>query len=372
MADEQPKLPEGDKEEDKFSEFYQTAEQYEAFGNELEIQIREIKSKIRKDLQDEFARIEYLLNERERAIVLKEIELKQREADLNAREERLRRLELLESTPSPKVYGDEGEENLSDIEFEEDAIAEAAKAEAKRKSYEGGRNKEGVGGLPGSKLSTSIVIDRGKYQGDRVNLENGNNLVWNVQSQQYDDEFIPGPDASINANKGLKFTYFAVEAAYLNEGYDNPNYPHLYSQTILGKQVWYERTPRNRKEDNIGPQFGGRVPLNVLEEMLNKAVNTRVFTSDGNYIEFQSFRRAYKNWRIKYERGTYYKTANNELYSILEKDSQVMESHGNPPSYRTDGNLKSPTYGQRVAVSTDEKNRWSGFSGDKKKRNKKS
>jgi hypothetical protein len=377
------KLPSGDVPEsndsedpNRFAGYFESAEQYEALGDSIELQIRQLKAEISKELQDEFARLEYLLSQRELELKKKELELEQRERDVTMREQRIARLEAIELTPSPKQY-DQGEESLEDVLDEEEferltegneraPYTRRPEAQVPGKDYI--PNPEGKGGLPGSKLSNSIVIDRGVYQGkNRINLENGNSLVWNKQTKMYDDEFIPGDDPVMNKNRGLKFTYYAVEAAYLEQGYDNPNYGNFYSQTLLGKQVWYEFTPRNRKDDGLGAKYGGRVPLEILDRMLNEAINTRLFTGDGQFIENQDYRRAYKNYRLKYERGTYYKTKAGDLYSILEPGSQVYETKGNPPSYRTDGNMKSPTYGQRVEQSTEQKNRWYSFSGGKSK-----
>jgi hypothetical protein len=367
------KLPSGvdtEEEPNKFAEYYPNAESYEAEGQNLELQIRALKKRISRELEDELLRLQYELNERELRIRQKEFELQQREADLNAREARISRLEQFESQQSPK---ERISEQLAEDDLESEFDIEDLGDKEEKSTIEGGTrpakvgkdyipNPEGKGGLPGSKLSNSIVIDRGVYQGrDKITLENGNSLVWNKENKLYEFEFIPGDDARINANQGLKFTYFAVEAAYLNEGYDRglfQDMPHIYSQTLLRKQVWYEKTPRNRSSDGIGEQYQGRVPFNVLMDILNKAVNVRLFTGSGEYIENQDIRRAYKNYRIRYERGTFYKTANGDLYSVIEKGSQINESKGNPPTYRTDANLKSPTYGERVETSTEERSRW--------------
>lgn len=368
--DNPPELPSGEepKDENRFKEFFESAEQYEALGQSIELQLRELKKQLSKDLQDEFKRLEYLLSEREKTLVLREKELELREKDLQAREERLARLEAFESATSPKERSAEDDffdEEITDFQEGEDVTEQRLpyqrKPGAKTPGVEYTPNESGVGGLPGSKLSNAVQIDRAVYQGDSVVLENGNKLIWNKQAGQYDFQFDPSDDPRIAANRGLPFTYFAVEAAYLEQGYDNPNYPHFYSQTLLGKQVWYAKTPRNRKEDNVGPAYNGWVPLEVLDKILNSQVNTRLFTGDGNFIENQDYRRAYKNYRLKYERGTYYKTANGDLYSIIERGSQVYETKGNPPAYRTDGNLKSPTYGQRVEQSTEQKSRWFKF-----------
>jgi hypothetical protein len=375
MAEDVPLLPSGKDEdteaealESKYSQYLPSAEYYEAESANLDLLIRREKNRISRELLDELKTHEYLLTQREKAIKLKELELAQREADLDAREQRLQRLEAFELQKSPRELALE-EAQEEELEFE---LPEETSIEKKPRDYI--PNPSGQGGLPGSKLSNSIVIDRGVYQGkDLIELENGNRLRWNQNNKEYEFEFIPGDDRGMNNNRGLPFTYFAVEAAYLEDGYDNPNYPHFYSQTLLGKQVWYAKTPRNRNvgAGALGEAYEGKVPFDVLLKLVNETVNTRLFTSNGEFIQNQDFRRAYKNWRFKYEQGTYYKTKAGDLYSILTPGTQMSDSKGNPPTYRTDGNLKSPTYGQRVELSTEEKSRWKGFAKPKSNKRKK-
>ena len=320
--------------------FYPNAESYEAENSSIELQIKALKNQITRELEDDLLRLQYILNAKERELALRELALNRREEELNAREQRLLAQERFDESLSPKQLAEEYKGKPEDeFNFDEETGTVSSRDYIP--------NESGKGGLPGSKNNPSRVITRNVYEGDKIDLEDGSTLLWDKQKSEYQ---------LISKNQGLKFTYFAVEAAYLNEGYINHYYPQFYSQTILRKQVWYEKTPRNRESDGLGEQYLGKVPLDVLRSKLNQAVNTVRVRSDGNLEENVDFTFAYKNWRYRYETGTYYKDAAGELYTIV--DFVVVDSKGNAPNFRTDGNFKSPSYGQRKPVSADEKLRW--------------
>lgn len=335
----------------KYEEFYPAAEYYEQLGNNVELQIAELKRDVKRQIaRDEVAELEYNVSILKAELRRKQIENTQLQAELAAQKEEkealIKKLQELEETPSPKVA----------FENEEEQSVEEETSQSLEDSYSGGRNKLGVGGLASSPNSNITIIDRNKYRGQQVPLDNGDSLIWNPSNKTYD---LVGP------NQGLKFTYFAVEAAYLEEGYINPNYEQFYSQTVLRKQVWYERTPRGREEDSIGPKYAGKVPIDILMNRLNERVNSAKMMSNGEIQEFAPFQEAYKNWRYTYETGTYYKDSKGDLYQIL--DSRESKSKGNAPVYRTDGKFKSKTYGQRIDTSPDEKARWESNLGSKNK-----
>lgn len=346
---------ESDATNSKFDEFLPKAEYYEAESQNLELLIQREKRRISKELLDSLLKLQYELSQKEYELKVKEQELNLREQDLIIREQQLARQIAFEELKSPKEreeYEDILEEGFDNSEFEGDTPSMGLIKNAGQVQLGQKLNPQGRG------LKDSIEINRGEFQGPRIQLENGNSLVWNTRTSEYEDEFVPGPDERTNRNRGLVRTWFTFEGAYLNDGYINPNYPNVYSQTLLGKQVWYERTPLNRKEDGIGPKYSGRVPLQVLIDLLNSQVNCALQTSDGTFIENQDVRRAYKNWRLRYDTGTFYKTKSKDLYCIIDKDSVVYEVRGNPPAYRTDSKLGSPTYGERVETSAAEKSRW--------------
>lgn len=334
--------------------FYPNAESYEAEASSLELLIRNLKNDIKKDLQDEFAQLQYLATKLEQELKIALLKIKQLEADNEAlRAAQNERIASFDEAQSPKqTFENEDEEY-------ESAGSTSSETEAKINR----RNETGKGGLPGSKNASSITINTFEYQGDRVRLEDGSELVWDKTAKQYSLQSSVG-------NNGLQFTYFAVEAAYLEEGYINPNYPKFYSQTILRKQVWYEKTPRNREEDGIGPKYGGKVPLQVLKDLLNQRVNSAKVLATGDIVEFQDFTKAYVNWRYMYQVGKYFKNAAGDLYAIVEVDER--KSKGNAPAFRTDGNLKSSTYGQQVKTKASERASWnSTLSGTGSKRTRK-
>lgn len=318
--------------------FYPNAESYEAENASIELQIKALKNQINRELEDELLRLQYILNAKERELALKELALNQREQELNLREAKIKQLEAFENQKSPKDESDY-KGKPEEYSFEEET------SNVSSRDYI--PNVGGSGGLPGSKNSEATIIARNVYQGDKIPLDDGSTLLWDKQKSEYQ---------LISKNQGLKFTYFAVEAAYLNEGYVNHYYPQFYSQTVLNKQVWYETTPRNKLDDGLGTQYGGRVPLDILRLALNSRVNTGRVRPDGNLEENVDFSLAYKNWRYRYETGTFFKNSEGELYSIV--DYTEMDSKGNAPNFRTDGNFKSSTYGQRKPTSSEEKLRW--------------
>lgn len=316
-------------------EFLPSAELYVEQSKNIDALISDLKKRIAVDLKDELLRLEYELNAREAEIRRRELLLEQREREVKAREDRLR---LAEQANEKKI-----QDKIEELEREY-GIPGSIQAESRGNE---GRNPEGVGGRPGSLKSSSTIINRREYQGNNLQLEDGSNLVWNPELTEYE---------LVSANKGLKFTYFAVEAAYLNDNYINPTYPQFYSQTIFQKQVWYEITPKGRKDDGLGAEYQGKVPLDILRKLLNDSVNSALLLPDGRIIEKQDFTRAYKNWRYKYETGTYFKNRDGDLYTIL--DYHEEDSKGNPPAYRTEGNVKSPKYGQQIPTTAEERIRW--------------
>lgn len=328
--------------------YYPRAEYYEAEASNLELLIASLKKEISKELQDEIKQLEYLVSQTEAENARLKLQVKQLEAEKQQLIQRLENQARFESIQSPKQraieedYDEEFESNLANTE-----LPDGTSGLDKQRGGQPGQvhNPSGKGGF-----ADATKINRSQYQGDLLPLgESNENLIWNPAKNEY--------EISAGDNTGLKFTYFSVEAAYLNDGFINPNYSNLYSQTILRKQVWYERTPHNRLNDGVGEQYGGRVPLQVLRDMLNSRVNTAYMMPNGQLAENQDFSKAYKNWRMTYQVGTYYKNSRGDLYAIL--DVNIHESKGNPPSYRTDGNIKSKNYGQRIATTPEERAKWS-------------
>lgn len=349
------------KEEDaevSYPEFLPSAESYEAIGQNLNVNLEDLKRRLKEDFSDEITNLEFNVSQLQAALLKQKLELEALEAENERlREERallIAKLEEQENKPSPKELS--REESISD-EIDQEQYNEAKKT--REESYEGGRNKLGIGGRPGRGLSNATIINQNVYQGDRIKLEDDSFLDWDKEASQY---------KLASANSGLKFTFWAVEAAYLEEGFINPNYPQFYSQTLLQKQVWYERTPHNRLDDTIGTQFGGRVPQQVLRDMLNQRVNTARVNPNGELTEHVDFEIAYKNWRYTYQVGTYFTNEAGDLYTILDVDER--KSKGNAPAYRTDSKFTSPTYGQQKPTSAAEKAAWSstlkGSAGKKK------
>ncbi len=310
-----------------------SAEAYVKQNEDLEVLIERIKLEIKDELRDELARLQYLLTEKEKELRIKELQLQQQAAELNSLKERLLKIEEQQTQPPLLTR-----EQLQEIEFEGQKLS-AEEAEAIQQIRT--RNPSGVGGLPGSSRSPSIVINQFKYQGDRIQLDDESNLLWDNTRKAYQQV----------GKEGNKFTYFAVEAAYLNPNYINPNYPQFYSQSILRKQVWYAKTPPGKISDGIGEQYKGRVPLKLLEDMLNSRINPAfVNPENGSLIEGQSFKAAYKNWRYKYQIGTFYRNKDGDLYAIIEKTEE--DSKGNPPTYRLD------EFGEQKSLSSKEKRKW--------------
>lgn len=304
-----------------------SAEAYEKQAADLETLIERIKLEIKADLQDELTKLQYLLTEKEKELRIKELQLQQQAAELQLLKEQLTKIQAdqvpIEVPTSTEEFGDLTDE-------EQQALREIRS-----------RNREGVGGLPGSSRSPSIVINQFKYQGDRIQLDDESNLLWDNTRKAYQQV----------GKEGTKFTYFAVEAAYLNDNYINPNYPQFYSQSILRKQVWYAKTPPGKLSDGIGEQYNGRVPQKLLEQMLNDRINAAFINPEnGSMIENQSFKAAYKNWRYKYQIGTFYRNKDGDLYAIIEKTEE--DSKGNPPTYRLD------EFGEQKPLSGREKRKW--------------
>lgn len=372
MADEPPQLPSGneteaerkkrlaqfkskEESEDSYPSFLPSPESYEAIGANLEVNLEDLKRRLKDEFSDEITNLEFNVSQLEAALRKQQLELEALQAEnQRLKEEReilIAKLEIEENRPSPKEPSDYKE--VTDEQYEESR-------QSLEDSYKGGRNKEGVGGRPGSRFSNATIINQNVYQGDRIRLEDDSYLDWNAEKSQYQ---------LASANQGLKFTFFAVEAAYLEDGFINPNYPQMYSQTLLGKQVWYERTPHNRKSDGVGEQYGGKVPQSVLRQMLNERVNTARVQPDGTLLENVDFEQAYKNWRYTYQVGTYFTNSDGDLYTILDVDER--RSKGNAPAYRTDSKFTSPTYGQQKPTSAAERAAWQstlgkGVSGKKK------
>lgn len=320
--------------EDQYDEpLLPSAEAYEAQSNDIDLLIRDLKRSVSSELQDELSRLQYLLTKKEEELKVKEIQLQQKEAELAQREAQLNLIAQSKEPSSPPS------EEFPGLNEDEASLI---------REYRN-NNPQGTGGHPGSLRSNAIVIHSNKFQGDSVPLDDDNALVWNPDEGKYNFS---------KPQSGLKFTFFAVEAAYLNEGYINPNYPQFYSTAILQKQVWYERTPKNRFSDGIGEQYQGEVPLDILMGALNLRLNSAALLPNGTLIENQDFRRAYRNWRYSYQVGTYYKNRDGDLYTVLKVDES--DSKGNPPTYRSDNKPGSKTFGERKSTSFAERVKWKG------------
>ncbi len=320
-----------------------SAEAYESQNREIDVLIRNLKEEIKGELRDEIQRLEYLLTEKEKQLRIKELELQQKEAELNVLRSRLEAIENNQQNINKEVPSEDSE--LGELNEEERTLI------AGQRSI---NNPSGRGGLPGSVKSSSILIDRHSYRGDKLELGDGSDLVWDQGRKSYE---------LVGKNQGIKFTYFAVEAAYLNEHFINPNYPQFYSQSILRKQIWYDRAMPGKLSAGIGEQYRGKVPLDLLKKMLNERVNAAYINpNSGELVENQPFELAYKNWRYKYEAGTFFRNKDGDLYGILDETSS--DSRGNAPSFRTDD------FGNQTKTSKTERSKWKGNLGSSRRTNK--
>lgn len=339
--------PDSDSEEsdvDKYPEFLPNPESYEAIGKNLEVNLEDLKRRLKADFSDEITNLEFNVSRLEAELKKQQLAIEA----LQIENERLRQeKELLISKLEAEEDSVQPSEKETTIAQQESDEQYEARRQTIEESYAGGRNPTGIGGKPGSRFSTATIINQHVYQGDRIKLDDNSFLDWDAGVSQY---------KLSSANSGLKFTFFAVEAAYLEDGFINPNYPQFFSQTILRKQVWYERTPHNRISDGLGEKYGGRVPQEILRAELNSRVNTARVLADGSLQEEIDFEPAYKNWRYTYQVGTYYTDSEGELYTLLDVDER--KSKGNAPAYRTDAKASSPTYGQRKPTSQREKDAW--------------
>lgn len=291
---------------------------FEVESATLNDRINEYKGFYNERIRNSLEELRYLLNKKERDLRLKELELQDREKKIQEIEQRLK----IEREEAQRV-SQLSEEVLSE---EEKALIQSYR-EGKIPSQKP-HNPQGFGGLPSVNDSSKIkgiLIDRSKYQGqDEINLGEGNYLLWNKSQKQYDH--VQG------IKPGLKYTFFAAEGSYPNSEAGYIGEHAFYSQKWLQKQVWYEKPIQGKLDDGVGPAYQGKVPLNVLIDMLNSRLNPAHNLSDGRLVEGVDFRVAYKNWRYLYQHGTYYTDEHGDLYTVI--DYQSSDSKGNPPPIR--------------------------------------
>lgn len=308
-------------------------------------ELKAIRDEYEVKLQRQNAEIERLKFELEKKSNA-EAELKQQ---LNQTNERLA---AIEERVSPKESQSKIEQQREEIRKENAQFEAEAQRELKEREESvrpEGLNPQGKGGLPGSKQSSGVAINQDFYIGDRVKLgkEDGEELTWDPEEKKYQVPL-----------DGRQYTFFSAEAAYLNERYDCQQNA-FYSQTLFKKQVWYDVTPKGRVDDGIGSRYGGKVPLDYFMKEIAERLNARVFLASGDVIEKQDFRKAFKNWRYKYQVGKFYKTREGDLYSINEIDES--RSQGNPPSFRTAGRdvtSEGITAGQKVPTKAEQRRNW--------------
>lgn len=118
---------------------------------------------------------------------------------------------------------------------------------------------------------------------------------------------------------GIYQTYFAAEGGGIKpgnmfqgyEGSEGEFTDGFYSNNFLKKQLWRAKEPHSKQEGPLGdagPQYNGRVPFNVLMDMLNNVLN---INDDGT-----DFRQAFEYWTYRYEVSYSVKT-DTGLYNVI-------------------------------------------------------
>lgn len=130
-------------------------------------------------------------------------------------------------------------------------------------------------------------------------------------------------DSKKGQKQGIRFTFFAVEGNYpLSTLFEHA----FYSVNYLQKQVWRDVEPRNAFKDGLGAKYRGWVPFEVLYTKLNDLL----------VGEKYDLRKVYKNYRIRYEQGTFGPDIGPDGKPVtrLNDSKTVEESKGNPPPNR--------------------------------------
>lgn len=319
-----------------------------------------------KETQVERVSFEDMLRLEEQAIEQQKI-IDAQELELQAQERELQRLQDIE-LQKEQIREEETIEKLRQeledkrLELEE---REAILREESRRIRRGGQNTnpDGRGGIPGiNPNSQGQTVEGSIFSRDVIPLDDGVNLRWNSDIGEYDFEI--NRDINPTSKEPLNFTFFAAEMSYPKEGY---NVSHaLYSQTVLRRQVWYDRPIKGKNNDDELAQMGfalnGKVPLDAIIEKLNDygGIYVSVVQTDIRVAPPRAdFRHAYKNWRYLYEQGKFYKNSKDELYAVVYYRDE--KSQGNPPTQRTAGKdyeKKKISKGDLIRVGYEERMRW--------------
>lgn len=314
---------------------------------------------MKREFEDELTKINYTLSRKEQEIARLRFELEKTRQELDEKNRLLaqasQRLDNL--APNKSLVSSEKEETIrqqqEELEDEKRFLSgERERQDATQFTEKGAaRNPTGAGGLPSSSHSSGVAINESHYLGPKVKLgaEPEEELTWDPTENKY--------KLAVSSD-GLQYTFFSAEMAYLNPNY-NCQQNTAYSANIFKKQVWYEKTPKGRYDDGIGALYKGKVPLKWFMDELASRLNPVLFLPSGGIIEKQDFRKAFANWRYKYQVGRFFKTREGELYSINEVDES--RSQGNPPAYRTAGRDvpgKGVISGERVKTTNEERRQW--------------